>query len=70
MLLLHGFPQCWWTWRKVIEPLADAGHRVAALDLRGFGGSDRPLLVHYLWHMQEKTLVEVNSLSLTHHNHT
>ena len=42
VLLLHGFPQCWWTWRKVIEPLADAGHRVAALDLRGFGGSDRP----------------------------
>lgn len=28
------------------------------------------VLVHYLWHMQEKTLVEVNSLSLTHHNHT
>ncbi|MBW3068452.1 MULTISPECIES: alpha/beta hydrolase [unclassified Actinomyces] len=42
VLLLHGFPECWWTWRHVIPPLADAGHRVAALDLRGFGGSDRP----------------------------
>ena len=41
-LLVHGFPECWWTWRHVIGPLADAGHRVAAVDLRGFGGSDRP----------------------------
>ncbi|MBE6482252.1 MAG: alpha/beta hydrolase [Actinomyces ruminicola] len=42
VLLLHGFPECWWTWRHIIPPLADAGYRVAALDLRGFGGSDRP----------------------------
>lgn len=42
VILLHAFPQCWWTWRHVLPDLADAGHRVAALDLRGFGGSDRP----------------------------
>lgn len=42
VLLLHGFPQCWWTWRSVLPALARAGHRTAALDLRGFGGSDRP----------------------------
>ena len=41
-LLVHGFPECWWAWRHVIPALAQAGHRVAALDLRGFGGSDRP----------------------------
>ena len=41
-LLVHGFPECWWTWRHVIPALAQAGHRVAALDLRGSGGSDRP----------------------------
>ena len=41
-LLVHGFPECWWTWRHVIPALAQAGHRVAALDLRGFGGLDRP----------------------------
>ena len=41
-LLVHGFPECWWTWRHVVPALAQAGHRVAALDLRGFGGSDRP----------------------------
>lgn len=42
ILLVHGFPECWWAWRHVISPLAEAGHRVAAADLRGFGGSDRP----------------------------
>lgn len=42
VVLLHGFPECWWAWREVIPALAGAGHRVAALDLRGFGGSDRP----------------------------
>lgn len=42
VVLLHGFPQCWWTWRHVLPALAQAGHRVAAVDLRGFGGSDRP----------------------------
>ena len=42
VLLLHGFPQCWWTWRYVLPALAQAGHQVAAVDLRGFGGSDRP----------------------------
>ena len=42
VVLLHGFPECWWTWREVMPALADAGHRVAAMDLRGFGGSDRP----------------------------
>lgn len=42
VILLHGFPQCWWTWRRVLPPIADAGYRVAAVDLRGCGGSDRP----------------------------
>lgn len=40
VLLLHGFPMFWWTWRKQIEPLAQAGYRVVAMDLRGYGGSD------------------------------
>ncbi len=42
VLLLHGFPQFWWAWRHQIPPLAQAGFRVAAMDLRGFGGSDKP----------------------------
>lgn len=42
MLLLHGFPEFWWTWREQIPRLPEAGYRVAALDLRGFGASDKP----------------------------
>jgi pimeloyl-ACP methyl ester carboxylesterase len=40
VVLLHGFPLFWWTWRRQIESLAAAGYRVAAMDLRGYGGSD------------------------------
>ncbi|MGH3509871.1 MAG: alpha/beta fold hydrolase [Nocardioidaceae bacterium] len=41
VLLLHGFPEFWWSWRDQIPALADAGFRVAAMDLRGYGGSDK-----------------------------
>jgi pimeloyl-ACP methyl ester carboxylesterase len=39
VLLVHGFPETWWAFREVI-PLLAAGHRVFAVDLRGFGDSD------------------------------
>jgi pimeloyl-ACP methyl ester carboxylesterase len=42
VLLVHGFPQFWWTWRNQLESLAAAGYRAAAIDLRGYGGSDKP----------------------------
>ena len=42
IVLLHGWPQHWWCWRHVIPPLADAGYRVIAPDLRGHGWSDAP----------------------------
>jgi pimeloyl-ACP methyl ester carboxylesterase len=41
MVLLHGFPQTWWEWRRVIPALADAGFRVVAPDYRGAGHSQR-----------------------------
>src|SRR6267154_1638948 len=43
ILLLHGFPELAYSWRKVMVPLAAAGFRVAAPDQRGYGrttGSD------------------------------
>lgn len=42
VLLLHGYPEFWWAWRAQIPALADAGYRVAAMDVRGVGGSDKP----------------------------
>jgi len=42
VLLLHGFPSFWWTWREQLAPLAAAGFRAIAMDLRGYGGSDHP----------------------------
>ena len=41
-LFLHGFPECWWGWRRQIAPLAHAGLRVVAVDQRGYGTSDKP----------------------------
>jgi pimeloyl-ACP methyl ester carboxylesterase len=40
VILLHGFPTFWWTWREQLVTLADAGFRAVAMDLRGYGGSD------------------------------
>lgn len=42
VVLLHGFPMFWWTWRRMIPALADQGFRVAAVDMRGYGASDHP----------------------------
>jgi pimeloyl-ACP methyl ester carboxylesterase len=42
IVLIHGFPESWYSWRHQIPALAKAGYRVAALDVRGYGGSDKP----------------------------
>jgi pimeloyl-ACP methyl ester carboxylesterase len=42
VLLLHGFPQFWWSWRAQLPALAEAGFRAVAPDLRGYGASDKP----------------------------
>ena len=42
VVLLHGIPQFWWAWRHQLPALAEAGYRVAAMDVRGTGGSDKP----------------------------
>jgi pimeloyl-ACP methyl ester carboxylesterase len=40
VILLHGFASFWWSWRHQLRGLAEA--RVVAVDLRGYGGSDKP----------------------------
>ncbi len=42
MLLLHGFPEFWYAWRKHMPLLAAAGYHVVAPDLRGYNLSERP----------------------------
>lgn len=42
VLLLHGFPARWSTWRRPMHALASAGFFAVAPDLRGYGGSDKP----------------------------
>ena len=42
VLLLHGFPAFWYSWREQIAPLANAGFRVVAPDLRGYNLSSKP----------------------------
>jgi len=40
VVLVHGFPTFWWTWRHQLGTLAAAGYRAVAMDMRGYGGSD------------------------------
>jgi pimeloyl-ACP methyl ester carboxylesterase len=42
VLLLHGFPELWYSWRHQMAALADAGYRAVAPDMRGFGRSSAP----------------------------
>src|SRR5882724_8223758 len=42
VILCHGFPECWYSWRHQLPALAEAGFRAVAPDLRGYGRSDRP----------------------------
>jgi pimeloyl-ACP methyl ester carboxylesterase len=42
IVLLHGFPETWWQWHRVIPRLVDPGFRVVAPDYRGAGHSWRP----------------------------
>lgn len=42
VILLHGFPEFWYAWKRQISVLAEAGYRVIALDQRGYNDSDQP----------------------------
>lgn len=42
VLLVHGFPESWYSWREQLPALAAAGYRGAAIDVRGYGRSSKP----------------------------
>ncbi len=42
VLFLHGFPEFWWAWHDILPRVVDAGFRAVAVDLRGYGASDKP----------------------------
>ncbi len=42
VLLVHGFPESWYSWRRQLPALAAAGFRAAAIDVRGYGRSSHP----------------------------
>jgi pimeloyl-ACP methyl ester carboxylesterase len=45
IVLIHGFPESWYSWRHQIPALVGAGYKVAAPDVRGYGGSDKPATI-------------------------
>ncbi|WP_374344832.1 alpha/beta fold hydrolase [Phenylobacterium sp.] len=42
VIMVHGFPESWYSWRHQIGPVAAAGFTACAIDVRGYGGSDKP----------------------------
>src|ERR1700747_2253445 len=42
VLLCHGFPESWYSWRHQLQALAAAGYHAIAPDMRGYGQTDKP----------------------------
>ena len=64
VLCLHGWPQHWYEWRRLLPSLAESGHRVLALDLRGFGWSDAPRRGYEKEEMATDVLAVLDALGL------
>jgi pimeloyl-ACP methyl ester carboxylesterase len=48
VLLCHGFPESWYSWRHQLKALAKAGYCAVAPDMRGYGQTDKPEAIdHY-----------------------
>ncbi len=45
VVLVHGWPELWYSWRHQIKAIAEAGYKVIAPDVRGYGGSDKPYAI-------------------------
>jgi len=45
VIMVHGWPESWYSWRHQIKPIAKTGYRVLAIDVRGYGQSSKPFEV-------------------------
>ena len=74
VLLCHGFPESWCSWRHQLAALASAGYRAVAPDMRGYGGTDAPLdvasytMLHHVGDMTElvRALGETQAVIVGH----
>ncbi|MFE7135544.1 alpha/beta fold hydrolase [Streptomyces sp. NPDC057638] len=64
VLLVHGFPEFWYSWRHQLPALAAAGYRAVAIDVRGYGRSSKPVDIdaYRLVHLVEDTAAVVRAL--------
>ena len=42
VIMVHGWPESWYSWRHQIKPIAELGYKVLAIDVRGYGQSSKP----------------------------
>jgi len=65
VLMVHGFPESWYSWRHQLGPIAEAGFTAAAIDVRGYGGSDKPPAVgdYAMEHMVADVAGAIRALS-------
>ena len=45
VIMCHGFPESWYSWRHQFQAIADAGYHAVAPDMRGYGDSDKPTAI-------------------------
>jgi len=65
VVMVHGFPESWYSWRHQMKPIAEAGFTACAIDVRGYGGSDKPSPVeaYDMEHMIEDITGVIEKLS-------
>jgi pimeloyl-ACP methyl ester carboxylesterase len=64
VVLCHGFPESWYSWRHQIKALSEAGYHVVAPDMRGYGQTDRPNAIdqYSLFHLVGDIVGLVNAI--------
>jgi pimeloyl-ACP methyl ester carboxylesterase len=68
VLLCHGFPESWYSWRHQLPALAEAGFRAVAPDMRGYGQTDRPSEIdqYTLLHLVGDMVGVLDALGIEH----